>query len=47
LSNFIKIRPVRAEFFHSDGQTDKTKLIVAFCNFANGSKTTSFKKVTY
>ena len=47
MSNFIKIRPVGAWFFHADGQADKTKLMVAFCNFANGSKTTSFKKVTY
>jgi len=28
----MKIRPVRAEFFHADGQTDITKLIVAFHN---------------
>ena len=34
LSNFTKIRPVRAEFFHSDGQTDMTKLTVAFLSFA-------------
>jgi len=26
--------PVGAEFFHADGQTDMTKLIVAFHNFA-------------
>ena len=31
----MKIRPVRAEFFHADEQTDMTKLIVAFRNFAN------------
>jgi hypothetical protein len=33
-SNFMKIRPVGAELFHAngraDGQTDVTKLIVAF-----------------
>jgi hypothetical protein len=23
ISNFIKIRPVGAEFFHADGQTDR------------------------
>jgi hypothetical protein len=23
ISNFMKIRPVGAEFFHADGQTDK------------------------
>jgi hypothetical protein len=33
--NLIKIRPVGAELFHAEGQTDKTKLIVAFSNFAN------------
>jgi hypothetical protein len=39
ISNFTKIRPVGAELFHADGQTDSrtdvTKLIVAFRNFAN------------
>jgi hypothetical protein len=42
----MKIRLVGAELFHADGridrgkdrQTDVTKLIVAFCNFANASK---------
>ena len=34
ISNFIKIRPVGAELFHTDGQTDMTKLTVAFRNFA-------------
>jgi len=29
----MKIRPVVAEF-HAQGQTDMTKLTVAFCNFA-------------
>ena len=38
ISNFIKIRPVRAEFFHSDGRTEKTKLIVAFHSFAKAPK---------
>ena len=37
--NFMKIRPVRAELFHADGQTDMTKLTVAFRNFAKGCKT--------
>ena len=41
----MKIRPVRALFFHADGLTDgrreMTKLIVAFCNFANASMTSS------
>jgi len=38
----VKIRPVKAELFHSDrhtdGQTDMTKLRVAFRNFANMPK---------
>ena len=38
----MKIRPVAAELFHVDGQTDgwtdMTKLIVAFRNFANTTK---------
>jgi hypothetical protein len=36
--NFMKIRLLGAEFFHADGRTDKTKLIVAFYNFANAPK---------
>jgi hypothetical protein len=39
----MKIRPVGAELFHADGrtdgQTDMTKLIVAFGKFANAPKT--------
>jgi len=38
----MKIHPVGAGLFHADGRTDRetertnmTKLIVAFCNFAN------------
>jgi len=38
ISNFIQIRPVKAELFHADertdGQTDTTKPIVTFRNFA-------------
>jgi len=34
----MKIRPVRAELFHADGQIDMTKLIVAFRNFVNAPK---------
>jgi len=38
----MKIRSVRAEFFHADGQTDKktdtAKQIVAFRNFAKALK---------
>jgi hypothetical protein len=32
------ISPVGAELFHADGQTDMTKLTVAFRNFANAPK---------
>jgi hypothetical protein len=42
ISNFVKIRPVGQELFHADGemdgQTDMTKLIVAFHNFTNAPK---------
>jgi hypothetical protein len=38
----MKIRPVEADLFHADGQTDRetdtTKVIVAFRNFANAPK---------
>jgi hypothetical protein len=40
ISSFIKICPVGAELFHADRQTDMTKLIVAFRNFANAPKKT-------
>jgi hypothetical protein len=39
----MKIVPVRAELFYADGQTDMTKLIVAFCNFAKAPKDTQEK----
>ena len=32
------MRPVGAELFHADRQTDMTKLIVAFRNFPNVPK---------
>jgi hypothetical protein len=39
ISSFMEIHPERAEFFHvevrTDGQSDITKLIVAFPNFVN------------
>jgi len=35
MQNFIEPRPVGAELFHEDGQTDMTKLIVGFRNIAN------------
>ena len=31
----MKIRPMDATLFHTDGRTDTTKLIVALRNFAN------------
>jgi hypothetical protein len=34
----MKIRPVGDELFHADGQTDMTRLIVAFRNFATARK---------
>ena len=48
ISNFIKIRPLGADLFHSDRetdgrtdeQTDMRKQIDAFCNFANAPKMT-------
>ena len=49
----MKIRPVEAEFFHGDGQTDRqtdarmdiymTKSTVAFHNFSNAPKSGKFK----
>jgi hypothetical protein len=36
--NFIKIQPLGVKLFHVDWQTDMTKLIVAFRNFADSSK---------
>ena len=35
---YMRIRPVGAELFHADGQTDMKKLMVAFRNFANAPK---------
>ena len=44
-SNFMKVCPVEADLFHADEQTDRqtdmTKLIVAFHNFANMPKNQS------
>ena len=34
----MKIRPVEAELFHADGQTDMSKLIIAFRNYAKAPK---------
>jgi hypothetical protein len=38
----MKILPVGAELFFADGQTDMTKLMVAFCNFANAPKNNKY-----
>jgi len=38
ISNFMKIRPLGAELFHADGQTDMKKLIVVFLDLANAPK---------
>jgi len=46
ISNFIKIRPLGAAFFHANGRTDgrtdrqteMTNMIVDFRNFANAPK---------
>jgi hypothetical protein len=38
IPNFRKIRPVATGLFYVDGQTDMTKLIVPFRNFANAPK---------
>ena len=39
MSNCMKISSVGAELFHAEGQTDTTKLIVAFRNYANATNT--------
>jgi hypothetical protein len=40
ISNFMKIRPLGAELFYGDKETDghMSKLTVAFGNFANAPK---------
>ena len=45
MSNLNKIRPVGAEFFHADGQTDMTKLIIAVRNFAKAPKNNLIKLI--
>jgi len=41
----MKIGPLGTELFHVDGWTDMTKLIVAFCNFANVPKNVPLSSV--
>jgi len=36
ISNLMKIRPVRAEMFHADRQTEMTRPTVAFRTFTSG-----------
>jgi hypothetical protein len=38
MSNLMKIRPVVADFFHADKETDMTKPIVALRSVANEPK---------
>jgi hypothetical protein len=38
ISNFVKIRPVEAKFFHSDELTEMTKLVAAYRYFGNAPK---------
>jgi hypothetical protein len=40
--NFMRIHPVGRKLNHADGQTDMTKLIVAFRKFANATKNKFF-----
>ena len=41
----MEIGPVGAELFHAEGQTDMTKLIVAFRNIANAPKNQNLNSV--
>jgi len=41
----MKMRSVITELFRADGQTDMTKLIVAFRNFANASNSHILTKI--
>ena len=43
---FIKIRPVGAKLFHEERQTDMTKLIVTFFNFAKSPRNQSADSVS-
>jgi hypothetical protein len=40
----MKIRPVGAELFHANGQTDMKKVIVAFRNLANAPENNCYKQ---
>jgi hypothetical protein len=43
----MKIRPVGAELFHSDGRTDTTKLIVVYRYFAKALKNVRSLKIEF
>jgi hypothetical protein len=43
----MKTRPVGADLFRVDGQTDMTTLMVAFDNFANVPKAAWYYKNSY
>ena len=43
----IKICPVEAKRFHTEGQTDMMKLIVTFHNFANMPKNNIWMSLCY
>jgi len=43
----MKIRPLGAELFRADGQTDVTKVIVTFRNFANASRKDSSNHIIF
>jgi len=43
----MKIHPVGADLFHADGQTDVTKLMVAFYNFTNAPRKDSSNHISF
>jgi len=43
----MKIRPLGAEMFHAVGQTDVTKVIVTFRNFANAPRKDSSNHIHF
>jgi len=45
--NFTEIRPVGAALIHADGQTDMTKAINAFRNYANAPKNFVLSHIWY
>jgi hypothetical protein len=43
IPNFIKIRPVGTEMFHTDGRTDMMELIVTLHKYANAPKNSALR----